>query len=48
MESKNTTNFEEKTEQKINYQPNFGILPRAVGKRFLNRNQFQVFGNYKT
>ena len=34
MESKNTINFEAKTEQKINYPPDFGGLPRAVGKIF--------------
>ena len=34
MESKITTNFEAKTEQKINYPDDFGGLPRAVGKFF--------------
>ena len=34
MESKNTTNFEAKTEQKINYPADFGGLSRAVGKFF--------------
>ena len=34
MESKITTNFEAKMEQKINYPPDFGGLPRAVGKLF--------------
>ena len=34
MESKNTTNFEAKTEQKINYPADFGGLPRAVGNFF--------------
>ena len=29
-----TTNFEAKTEQKINYLVNFGRLSRAVGKFF--------------
>ena len=47
MESKNTTNFEAKKEQKINYPADFGGLSRAVGN-FLTRNQFYVFGNYKT
>ena len=31
MESKITTSFEAKTEQKISYLPDFGGLPRAVG-----------------
>ena len=31
MESKKTTNFEAKTEQKINYPADFGDLPRTVG-----------------
>ena len=35
MESKNTTNFEAKTEQKINYPLDFGSLHRRVGKSFL-------------
>ena len=48
MESKNTTNFEAKTEQKINYPADFGGLSRAVGKFFLTRDQFYVFGNHKT
>ena len=30
MESKNTTNFEAKTEQKINYPADFGGLSRAA------------------
>ena len=34
MESKNTINFEAKTEQKINYPADFGGLSRAVGKFF--------------
>ena len=34
MESKNTTNFEAKTEQKINYLADFGRLPRVIGKFF--------------
>ena len=34
IESKITTNFEAKTEQKINYPPDFGGLPRAVEKVF--------------
>ena len=36
MERKNTTNFEAKTEQKINYPApaDFGGLLRAVGKFF--------------
>ena len=34
MESKKTTNFEAKTEQKINYPSDFGGLQRAVGKFF--------------
>ena len=34
MESKNTTNFEAKTEQKINYPADFGRLSRAVGNFF--------------
>ena len=34
MESKNTTNFEAKTEQKINYPADFGGLSRAIGKFF--------------
>ena len=34
MEIENTTNFEAKTEQKINYSLNFGILHRCVGKSF--------------
>ena len=34
MESKNTTNFEAKTEQKINYPANFGGHSRVVGKFF--------------
>ena len=34
MESKNTTNFEAKTEQKINYPADFGGLSRAVEKFF--------------
>ena len=29
-----TTSFEAKTEQKMNYPPDFGGLPRAVGKFF--------------
>ena len=32
MESKNTTNFEPKMEQKIKYPADFGGLSRAVGK----------------
>ena len=32
MEIKNTTNFEAKTEQKINYPADFGGLSRAAGK----------------
>ena len=34
MESKNTTNFEAKTEQNINYPADFGGLSRAVRKFF--------------
>ena len=34
MESKNTTNFEAKTEQNINYPADFGGLSRAIGKFF--------------
>ena len=34
MESKKTTNFEAKTEQKINYPADFGGLSRAAGKFF--------------
>ena len=34
MESKNTTDFEAKTEQKINYPADFGGLSRAVGNFF--------------
>ena len=34
MESKNTTDFEAKTEQKINYPADFGGLSHAVGKFF--------------
>ena len=34
MESKNTTNFEAKTEQKINYPANFGGLSRSVENFF--------------
>ena len=49
MESKNTTNFEAKTEQKINYPADFGGLPcAALGNFFLTRDQFYVLGNYKT
>ena len=32
MESKFTTNFETKTEQKMNYPPDFEGLLRALGK----------------
>ena len=46
MESKNTINFEAKTEQKINYPADFGGLSRAV-ENFLTWDQFYVFGNYK-
>ena len=37
MESKITINFETKTEQKINYPPNFSVLPgyTHVGEQFL-------------
>ena len=42
MESKNTTNFEAKTDQKINYPPNFGGLPRGVGKIFWPETNFRV------
>ena len=41
MESKITTDFEAKTEQKINYPADFGGLSRAVGKFFWTRNQLQ-------
>ena len=34
MESKIKLNLEAKTEQKINYPPDFGGLPRAVRKFF--------------
>ena len=34
MESKITTDFEAKTEQKINYQPDFGGLLCGVGNFF--------------
>ena len=34
MESKITIYFEAKTEQNINYPPDFGKLPRAVGNFF--------------
>jgi len=34
MESKITTNFEAKEEQKINYPPDFDSFPGAVGKFF--------------
>ena len=36
MESKITTNFEAKMEQKIKYPSDFGGLPHAVGKVFFN------------
>ena len=48
MKSKNTTDFEAKTEQKINYPADFGGLSRAVGEFFLTRDKSYVFGNYKT
>ena len=47
MEGKITTNFEAKTEQKINYPPDFGGLQRAGGI-FLTQYQFYVLGYYKT
>ena len=34
MERKKTTDYEAKTEKKINYPPDFGWLSRAVGKFF--------------
>ena len=34
MERKNTTNFEAKAEQNINYPADIGGIPRAVGKFF--------------
>ena len=40
MEIENTTNFEAKTEQKINYSADFGGLSRAVGKFFLPGTNF--------
>ena len=40
MESKNTANFEAKTEQKINYPADFGGLSRAIGKFFLPATNF--------
>ena len=40
MESKITTNFEAKMEQKINYPPSFGGLPRVIGKVFLSETNF--------
>ena len=47
MESKITTNFEAKTEQKINYPPNFGSLPRDV-EIFLTRKPILGVQSYKT
>ena len=40
MESKNTTDFEAKTEQKINYPADFDGLSHAVGKFFLPGTNF--------
>ena len=40
MEIKITTNFEAKTEQKINYPADFSRLSRAVGKFFLPGTNF--------
>ena len=34
MKSKDSIKFEAKTVQKINYPPDFGGLPRAVGNFF--------------
>ena len=41
MESRITSNFETKTEQKINYPPYFGGLSRAVGKSIWLKTNFR-------
>ena len=47
MESKNTPTFEAKTEQKINYQPDFGGLPHAERIFFRPETNFRCSVNTK-